>query len=228
MISMEWYFTLIIVLGFLIIGIVIIYWWFKTNFTVSPTGTISDNIVSIKNRIVNVYIYTKGADRIVIDAGSSVKGLQKEFLKVNINPEEITDVFITHTDPDHIGGLSIFKDAKTYFGKDSKLKIPDKFNLLGDNDIIMVGSINIQAISTPGHRRGHTSYLIDDEYLFSGDLLRLKAGVVKPFLKFISADFEQLLESLKKVAKLKNVKMLLTAHSGNTTEVDKAFEKIMT
>jgi len=201
MISMEWYFTLIIVFGFLILGIVVIYWWFKTNFTVSPTGVISENIVSIKNRMVNAFIYSKGADRIVIDAGSSAKKVKKEFLKLDLIPEEITDVFFTHTDPDHIGGLSIFKKAKIYFGKGSRLKVPDKFTILDDKDLITVGSIKIQAISTPGHRRGHTSYLIDDEYLFTGDLIRLKAGEVNPFFKFISSNFEQLLESIKKVAK---------------------------
>jgi glyoxylase-like metal-dependent hydrolase (beta-lactamase superfamily II) len=227
MISMEWYLTLIIVLGFLIIGILVMYWWYKLNFTVSPTGTISENIVSIKNRIVNVYIYTKGTDRVVIDTGSSAKRVKKEFLKVNMIPEEITDVFMTHTDPDHIGGLLIFKNANIYFGKDSKLKYPEKFKLLADNDIVMVGSIKIQAISTPGHRLGHTSYLINDEYLFTGDLLRLKAGVVKPFFKLISADFELLIKSIKKVAKIENVKILLTAHSGYSTEFDKSFEKIL-
>jgi len=53
----------------------------------------------------------------------------------------------------------------------------------------------------------------------------LKAGKVKPFFKLISADFTQLLESLRKVAKIENVKMLLTAHTGYTTEFDKAIEK---
>jgi len=201
------------------------YWFYKSNFPLSPTGNISENVVSIKNRIANVYIYTNGADKVVIDAGFSAKGMKKELMKMDIVPEKVTDVFITHSDPDHIGGLSIFNKAKIYFGKGSNVKNLDNYKFLEDNDQILVGAIKVQAISTPGHRLGHTSYLIDDEYLFSGDLLRLKAGKVKPFFKFISADFTQLLESLRKVAKIENVKMLLTAHTGYTTEFDKAIEK---
>ncbi|MFX1574470.1 MAG: hypothetical protein ACFFB0_17150, partial [Promethearchaeota archaeon] len=128
-------------------------------------------------------------------------------------------------DPDHIGGLSLFNMAQIYFGKDSKVQQQDNYKFVGDNELILVGAIKVQAISTPGHRPGHTCYLIDNEYLFSGDLLRLKAGKVIPFFKFISADFTQLLDSLRKVAKTEKVKMLLTAHSGYTTEFDKAMEK---
>jgi len=135
------------------------------------------------------------------------------------------DVFITHPDPDHIRGISIFSKAKIYFGKGSRVKNPDNYKFLEDNDLILVGPIKVQAINTPGHRLGHTSYLIEDDYLFSGDLIRLKAGKVKPFFKFISADFTQLLKSLRKVAKIENVKMLLTVHTGYTTEFDKAIEK---
>jgi len=222
---MEWYFILIILLGILIVILIVFYWLYKSNFTLSPTGNITENIVCIKNRMVNVYIYTKGSDRIVVDAGFSAKAMKKELMKIDIIPEKVTDVFITHSDPDHIGGLSIFSKAKIYFGEGLKVKNPDKYKFLGDNDQIMVGKIKVQAISTPGHRLGHTSYLIDGKYLFSGDLLRLKAGKVKPFFKIISTDFEQLLESIRKVAKIENVKMLLTAHTGYTTEFDKAIEK---
>lgn len=222
---MEWYFILIIVLGILIVILVVLYWLYKSNFPLSPTGNISENIVCIKNRIANVYIYTKGADRVVVDAGFSTKGMKKELMKMDIIPEKITDVFITHSDPDHIGGLSIFSTAQIYFGKDSKVQHHDNYKFVVNNELILVGAIKVQAISTPGHRLGHTCYLIDNEYLFSGDLLRLKAGKVKPFFKLISADFDQLLESIRKVAKIENVKMLFTAHTGYTTEFDNAIDK---
>ncbi|MFW9866744.1 MAG: MBL fold metallo-hydrolase [Candidatus Thorarchaeota archaeon] len=221
---MEWYFVLIFVMGILIIITVGSYWWFKANFVLSPTEKITENIVSIKNGIVNIYIYTKSSDSIIVDAGFSIKGMKKELRKMDIIPDKITDVFITHSDLDHIGGLSIFTKANIYFGKDSKVKKLNNYKFLGDNDVVMVGSIKVQAISTPGHRIGHTSYLIDNKYLFSGDLLRLKANEVKPFFKIISSDFTNLLESIRKVAKLENVKMLLTAHTGYTAEFDKGIE----
>ncbi|MFX1477726.1 MAG: MBL fold metallo-hydrolase [Promethearchaeota archaeon] len=222
---MEWYFVLIIIIGILIIITIGFYWWFKANFAPSPTGRITENIVSIKNGIVNVYIYTKDSNSVIIDAGFSVKGMKKELRKMDIIPDKITDAFITHSDLDHIGGLSIFTNANIYFGKDSKVKKLKNYRFLEDNDVVMVGAIKVQAISTPGHRIGHTSYLIDNKYLFSGDLLRLKSDEVKPFFKFISSDFTNLRESIRRVAKLENVKMLLTAHAGYTTEFNKAIER---
>jgi glyoxylase-like metal-dependent hydrolase (beta-lactamase superfamily II) len=221
---LEWYFVLIIIIGILIVVAIGFYWWFKSNFALTSTGKISENILCIKNGIANVYIYTKDSDSIIIDAGVSAKGMKKELKKMDIIPDKITDAFITHSDPDHIGGLSVFTKANIYFGADSKVKDLDNYRFLGDNELVMVGKIKVQAISTPGHRQGHTSYLIDNEYLFTGDLIRLKAHEVKPFFKFISSDFTKLLESIRKVAKLENVKMLLTAHTGYTTEFDKAIE----
>ncbi|MFX1325922.1 MAG: MBL fold metallo-hydrolase [Promethearchaeota archaeon] len=222
---MEWYLIVILVLGILLIILIMIYWLYKANFSLSPTAQISENIVGIKNRIVNVYVYTKDSDRIVIDAGMSTKGMKKELLKMDIMPENITDVFITHSDPDHIGGLSIFGNARIYFGEDSKANHLENIGFLGDNDQIQVGTIKVQAVSTPGHRVGHTCYLIDDEYLFSGDLLRLKANEIKPFFKFISSNYDQLGESIRKIAKIKNVKMLLTAHTGYTTDFSTLIDK---
>ena len=222
---MEWYYILVIVLGILGIIVLIFYWYFKSNLTPTQTGILSENIVCIKNSIVNVYIYSKGSDRLVIDAGFSAKALKKELIKMEIVPEEITEVFLTHTDPDHIGGLSIFSNAKVYVGEDSRVKNEGNFVFLSDNDIILVGEIKVQAISSPGHRLGHICYLIDDKNLFTGDLLRIKAGEIRPFFKRISIDPVELNESIKKIAQLKNVKMLLTAHTGYTTEFDKLIEK---
>ncbi|MFX1457087.1 MAG: MBL fold metallo-hydrolase [Promethearchaeota archaeon] len=222
---MEWYYILIIVLGIIFLILVVIYWLYKANFPLIPTGIISETIKSVKNGIANIFIYTKGSDMVVIDAGTSVKGMEKGLLKVDIDPKKMTDVFVTHSDPDHIGGLSVFSNANVYFGKGSKLENRDNYQYLENNEIVMVGAIKVQAISTPGHRQGHTSFLIDNEYLFSGDLLRLKSGKVKPFFKFISSDFDQLLESIRKVAELENVKMLLTSHTGYTTDFKRAIEK---
>ncbi|MFX1281936.1 MAG: MBL fold metallo-hydrolase [Promethearchaeota archaeon] len=222
---MEWYYIFLIVLGILFLIILIFYLLLKSSFNLVPSNKISDNLVAIKNRIANLYIYTKGDDKIVIDAGFSAKGVRKELLKMNIIPDSIKNVFITHSDPDHIGSLSLFSKAHIYFGKGSKVDNQNNYMFLENNQIIMVGAIKVQAISTPGHRVGHMCYLIDNEFLFSGDLLRLRAGKVKPFFKFISSDAMLLLESLQEIAKLENVKMLLTGHSGYTTEFDKSIER---
>ena len=62
---------------------------------------------------------------------------------MDIIPEKVTDVFITHPDPDHIGGLSIFSEAQIYFGKGSKVKHQDNYKFVEDNDLILVGAIKV-------------------------------------------------------------------------------------
>jgi glyoxylase-like metal-dependent hydrolase (beta-lactamase superfamily II) len=222
---MEWYFILITVLAIIFIILLIFFWFLKSKFNLSPTGKISENIISIKNVIANLFIYSKGSDKLIIDAGFSAKILKKTLMKMDINPEDISNVFFSHSDPDHIGGLALFNRANKYFGEGTKIKNPDNYRFLKDKDIVMVGGIKVLTISSPGHRPGHACYLVDDEYLFTGDLLRLKVDEIKPFFKRISSDFEELLESIKKIAKLKNVKMMLTAHTGYTRKFNKLMEK---
>lgn len=191
----------------------------------SPTGKVSENILSIKTMFVSSYIYMKDSDMILIDAGLSTSTLKNELQKLEINPKKISDVFLTHGDIDHRGGLSLFKTANIYFGEGTKIKHPERYKFLEDREMIEVGNIKVKAIKTPGHRSGHISYLIDNVYLFSGDLIRLKEGEVKPFFKFICDDFEEVCNSLKKIANLKNLEMILTPHHGYTTEFDKDLEK---
>jgi glyoxylase-like metal-dependent hydrolase (beta-lactamase superfamily II) len=174
---------------------------------------------------VSTYIYKKDDKMILIDAGLSKRSLNKELKKLDINPRNISDVFLTHGDIDHRGGLSLFKTATIYCGEGTNIKHPERYKFLADEDTVEVGNIEIKAIKTPGHRSGHTSYLIDNRYLFSGDLIRLKQGKVKPFFKFICDNFEEVKESLGKIANLKNLEMILTPHHGYTTEFHKDLEK---
>ncbi|MHA1515303.1 MAG: hypothetical protein ACTSPF_07195 [Candidatus Heimdallarchaeaceae archaeon] len=88
-----------------------------------------------------------------------------------------------------------------------------------------VDGIKIQTISTPGHCLGHTAYIVDEEFLFTGDALRLKNGEVKTFLRIISSDFEKQKRTIEMLAELDNISILFTAHHGFTTNFDKAIEK---
>ena len=49
--------------------------------------------------------------KILFDAGANGKILIQNMEKLDINPKEISDVFLSHTHFDHIGGLSAFLNA---------------------------------------------------------------------------------------------------------------------
>ncbi|MCR5551539.1 MAG: MBL fold metallo-hydrolase, partial [Oscillospiraceae bacterium] len=43
--------------------------------------------------------------------------------------------------------------------------------LLKDGEIVHIGDIRIECLLVPGHTWGHMVYLVDDEYLFTGDTI---------------------------------------------------------
>jgi glyoxylase-like metal-dependent hydrolase (beta-lactamase superfamily II) len=219
---MEWYYVLIIVIGLLLVSILAIIALYMSYITPISTEKISDNVYAIKSGIVNCFVYSIGAKKIIIDAGMSAKKVEKEMSKIGIKPDSISHVFLTHSDADHMGGLSIFNHANLYIGKGAKIEDPKRIHFLEDNEIVEVDGIKIQTISTPGHRSGHSAYLVDDKFIFTGDALRLKDGIIKPFIRLISSDYKKQLESIKKIAKLKNISILLTAHNGYTKDFSKA------
>ena len=222
---MLWYVLLAIIVGALIIVILVIMAWYFSYISPSPTGKITDNISVIRTGIVNSYVYSKGSSKILIDTGTSAKKLEDGLSEIGVEPSSINHVFLTHSDPDHIGGISLFDHANVNFGEKSKIKNPEKFNFLDDGEIIDVQGIKVHAISTPGHRLGHTAYLIDEEFLFTGDTLRLKNEEVKTFLRLISSDYEKQKRTIEMLAELDNISILFTAHNGFTTNFDKAIEK---
>jgi glyoxylase-like metal-dependent hydrolase (beta-lactamase superfamily II) len=84
---------------------------------------------------------------------------------------------------------------------------------------VVAGEISVRAISTPGHTVGSMSYLVNDEALFTGDLLMLRRGRARPTPAFISEDREESSRSIARLAaEVDNVAILCTAHSGHTTD----------
>jgi glyoxylase-like metal-dependent hydrolase (beta-lactamase superfamily II) len=118
----------------------------------------------------------------------------------------------------------IIKKRRRRFLFYTPVEISREYNLLNDGEIVKVGNIKITAIHTPGHTLGHFSYLIDDKYLFTGDLLLLNGGKVGPFYKIWNMDHELDKESIKKIAKLEKIEAICTCHSKCSFDFKKATE----
>ena len=97
--------------------------------------------------------------------------------------------------------------------------------LLDDGEVVNVGKTCVKAIATPGHTPGHMVFLINDHALFTGDVLILKDGMVNPFYSFWNMDTELDIQSIRKLATLGNVSVLLTSHTRHTFEFAKAMEE---
>ena len=195
-----------------------------------PTGQITENIYTIKTGSVNLYLYKKGSDWLAIDSGFGASILKREFSFLGINPNEITSLFLTHSDFDHASGLPVFQNAQIYLSSNEEPMITRKvarkygviynkkinraYKLLKGDDEVMAGTVKVRAIETPGHTPGSMSYLIEDKLLFVGDAFKLIDGRACPNSPLYCMDKEKQEESIKNLAQLKNVHSVFTAHGG--------------
>ena len=201
------------------------------------TGKIVDNIFAIKDEFVNIYVLQDSNQYIVIDAGQDIEVVAAEFKKLNINPDLVIAVLLTHTDPDHVAGVPLFKNAKIYLAKEEekmltgqKQKIPFVSNsisrkdyiLLEDKQTLKIGNENSFSILTEGHTTGSMCYQINDKYLFTGDILCLVNGKLGPSVKFLDLDNEMATKSISKITNLPNVEYIFTAHFGYTSDYKNA------
>ncbi|CAD6523913.1 Rhodanese domain-containing protein (fragment) [metagenome] len=85
---------------------------------------------------------------------------------------QITKVIDTHQHADHVSAArDLAKDtsAKLYLSKYEGYTLDANF--VGDKDQIQFGKSNLRIIHTPGHTPGSLSYLVNEKYIFTGDIL---------------------------------------------------------
>ncbi|TXC91344.1 MBL fold metallo-hydrolase [Metabacillus litoralis] len=87
---------------------------------------------------------------------------------------KLTHVLDTHLHADHISGgrkLADKFDAKYYLPPKDANEVTFNYEEINDGDEYTVGQTTIKAIYSPGHTIGSTSFIIDDQYLLTGDIL---------------------------------------------------------
>jgi len=131
---------------------------------------------------------------------------------------KITHVFDTHLHADHIsGGRTIAQNTgATYWlpPKDATEVIFEYQPLENGNDVtIGHTTINIHALYSPGHTIGSTSFVVDEKYLLSGDILFIDS-IGRPDLAGMAEDWvKDLRESLyERYRKLSEELIVLPAH----------------
>ncbi|SFC37302.1 Glyoxylase, beta-lactamase superfamily II [Bacillus sp. UNCCL81] len=131
---------------------------------------------------------------------------------------KITNVFDTHLHADHISGGRIIaeKTNATYWlpPKDAT-DVTFNYSPLEGGNNVMIGntSINIHAIYSPGHTIGSTSFVVDEKFLLSGDILFIDS-IGRPDLAGMAEDWVgDLRESLyKRYRELSEELIVLPAH----------------
>lgn len=196
------------------------------------TMKISENVYAVRSGISNFYIIGTGGEYIAFDTGMNTALSLHGMKRLGISPEKVTHVFLTHSDYDHVGGLSLFRNAEVYISikeepmvTGQKARLLFKYNkrlknykTLEDGETISAGDKTVRIILAPGHTAGSACYMVDDMILISGDVLRTsKSGRVTPFLFFQNmnhSDDKKSLEKLRIEGILDRSRLILTGHTG--------------
>ena len=212
--------------------------------TLSPVETmeIVSNLFSVKDPFVNLFLIKDSSQYIAIDAGNNLEAISGELKKLNIDPEKIIAVLLTHTDGDHVAAIKLFRNAKVYLsrpeeqllnGKKSRFfifgnKIDTKtYTLIDDQQVINIGNTKIKGILTPGHTAGSMCYLVNDKYLFTGDALSLKNGKINRFNEFFNVDTKSAIASMANLAAIPEAEYIFTAHHGFSHDYKNAVKGIV-
>ena len=204
-----------------------------SGFAPMETGRVVDDIFVVKDDFANLFIIQDGSQYIVIDCATDPATVAQQMKKLGINPDAVTAVFLTHTDGDHVGALSLFDKARLYMSKEEEQMINGQkskflwfgnsisrtdYTLLEDHEIIQTGNLKIEGILAPGHTSGMMAYLVNDKYLFTGDIVSLKDGKIAPIPSFFDMDTEQAAKTRDIIRHIPAAEYIFTSHWGYTDD----------
>jgi hydroxyacylglutathione hydrolase len=114
-----------------------------------------------------------GGKGVLIDGNDELRPLLERAKREGI---EITHILVTHPHGDHVAGLA---EAQRELGsvpmvahKDAAAAMAEEVTqTIADGEMLSTGSLEIEAIYTPGHAAGHLAFLINGTDLFTADVL---------------------------------------------------------
>ena len=216
------------------------------------TGWIDGHVACVREWVANIFFYTRNGTTVMIDAGYNYDRLREKMGWLDIDPASIEHILITHQDTDHVGALEtdseqLFRNAAVCIGEIEnryltgearrkvihglcrlpRVRIDNRRVLLKDGQVLHIDGIKIECILVPGHTWGHMVYLIDDEYLFTGDTIWLGADGGYSFIATLAEDNRLAVRSLETLEKLLRGRegpiKIITGHTGWTDDLDRAF-----
>lgn len=171
------------------------------------------------------YVVRAGGEAIVIDASRDVERYERFLDELGVRLVQVLD---THVHADHVSGgpeLARRRGAPYFVAAGADFELRKNVTELPDRAEIRLGGdagvrVEVQAVKTPGHTPGSTSYFIGGKYLLSGDTLFIRSvgrpdlgGQVVPWGKAL---FHTLKE---RIASLPDDTVVLPAHYADVSEI---------
>ncbi|MEN2768011.1 MBL fold metallo-hydrolase [Ornithinibacillus xuwenensis] len=135
------------------------------------------------------YFVEVNGEAAIIDS-NRMTDIYEEFAKER--GVKITHVLDTHLHADHISGgrqLAEKVGATYHLPPKDATEVTFEYTPMEEgNDIQVGGTVKVQPIYSPGHTIGSTSFLIDDQYLLTGDILFVRS-IGRPDLAGLAEDW---------------------------------------
>lgn len=207
-------------------------WTFPNRFWVGASKPEQMRLGSMVPFGSNAYLIRRGSRTFMVDAGAgnadfitsqftTVGKLPMELSGIDVAPEDITDIVITHMHPDHFGGVvwngaSLFPNATIHidriewefwtrdgFATDAPEQMRPMVSMVQANAAIIKDQLQlhtggddlgrgIQTVAAYGHTPGHNSFLLELE---NEQLLVLGDTAFSNHIHFANPDVGWLLDS---------------------------------
>ncbi|MBH8598624.1 MULTISPECIES: MBL fold metallo-hydrolase [unclassified Thermoactinomyces] len=169
------------------------------------------------------YMVVSEGQAMVVDPNRHIEEYTNLAEKENAKIVHIMD---THLHADHISGGRALADqtGATYYISSCEMQGTNiSFEPLEEHDEIHFGAVRVKilTIPTPGHTPGSVSFLVNDQYLLSGDTIFV-GGLGRPDLGGKAREWAQSLYEtvFKKIALLSDDIIVLPAHYADIQEIN--------
>ena len=117
------------------------------------------------------YLVESNGEAAMIDTNRMLTPYEKFIREHNLKLKHVLD---THLHADHISGgrkLAEKLGATYYLPPKDADEVSFEYEPINNGDEYKIGNTTIKAVYSPGHTIGSTSFIIDDQYLLTGDIL---------------------------------------------------------
>lgn len=194
----------------------------------------ASHILQVGDSTAKSYILNSDKqDLIIIDTGGEDNNpVLAQLAAEGKSPDDVRKIFLTHAHGNHIGGLHLFSNAEIYALETERDALLEKGIVLDvgleDNQILSIGSSELEVFAVPGHSIGNATYRFDD-LLIMGDSALSKSDVSIEPITSNADDPHMAHESLLLLAqeleyRQEEIAYMLFSHSDTLVGLDALFD----